>query len=76
MRAQLFLGFAVGILVVGHPTASAQGPGGSGADFFGVYAPPVFVTVPAVTEPAVYPFTAQAQEAFSAYECERNLVGN
>ena len=71
MRTQLFLGFAVGILVVGHPTASAQGPGGSGTDFFGVYAPPVFVTVPAVTEPAVYPFTAQAQEVFSAYDASR-----
>ncbi|NIW25587.1 MAG: hypothetical protein GWN29_14025 [Gammaproteobacteria bacterium] len=36
-------------------------------DIFGVYTPPLFRTMPPVTQPDVYPFTPPAQEFFDTY---------
>lgn len=58
--------------ILSHQIASAQVPGaqsaGPGVDFSGVYSSSVFVGVAAVFEPDVYPFTAEAQRAFNAYD--------
>ncbi len=37
-------------------------------DIFGVYTPPIFRNMPPVTQPDVYPFTAQAQAFFDTYD--------
>jgi len=70
MRALLC--FVVVGSIVSHQTAGAQVPGaqaaGSGVDFSGVYSASVFVGVASVFEPDVYPFTADAQRAFDAYD--------
>ena len=36
-------------------------------DIFGVYTPPLFRTMPPVTQPDVYPFTPQAQAFFGMF---------
>jgi len=70
MRTLTFFAILVGM--VGHATANAQVPGtqppGSGVDFSGLYAPPVFVATIAVSEPDVYPFTGEGERAFNAYD--------
>ncbi|NNC66147.1 MAG: hypothetical protein HKN84_15290 [Gammaproteobacteria bacterium] len=52
--------------VVAGATAAAQELGDA-IDIFGVYTPPLFRTMPPVTQPDVYPFTPQAQEFFETY---------
>ena len=70
MRTLTFLVIFVG--VIGPVTANAQAPGtrpgGSGVDFSGIYAPPVFVGTIAVFEPDEYPFRAEAEKVFNAYD--------
>ena len=70
MRA--LLSFVILVGVISHVTVNAQAPGtlpaGSEVDFSGVYVTG-FVGLPTfVTEPDVYPFTAEAKRAFSAYD--------
>ena len=58
--------------IFSHQTASAQVPGtqtaGSEVDISGIYSASVFIGVASVFEPDVYPFTADAQRAFDAYD--------
>jgi hypothetical protein len=64
--------FAIALGLVSHLPAGAQAPTtqseGPGVDFSGVYAAASFINVVAVVEPDVYPFTAAAERAFSAYD--------
>ena len=57
---------ALAACLVSPLTTSAQG--NSDADIFGVYVAPVFVTMPPLTQPDVYPFTLQAEEFFNSYD--------
>jgi len=66
MKLRVFVLFAMGL--VGPLTAVAQGSGDSDVDIFGVYAAPVFVNMPPLTQPEVYPFTSQAEEFYNAYD--------
>jgi len=68
MRASLFCGIVVG--VIGHVTASAQGTraAGAGQDFYGVYVAPIYVAVPEVSQPDVFPFTAEGERAHDEYD--------
>ncbi len=70
MRA--LLSFVILVGVISHVTVNAQVPGtlpvGSEVDFSGVYVA-VFVGEPDIVfEPDVYPFTAQAERAYNAYD--------
>ena len=61
MRASLYLMIAIGVVV---PLASnAQTP-----DFSGVYVDPGYVAIPAVRQPAVYPFTEAGRRAFENFD--------
>jgi len=60
--------FAIAAIVGGVLAACTEAPGVSEVDFSGVYAPPIFVGTPPVTEPDVYPFTAEAARAFDAFD--------
>ena len=64
--------FAVLVGVIGHTTANGQAPGtqpaGSVVNLSGVYVA-VYVGEPNIVfEPDVYPFTAQAERAYNAYD--------
>ena len=48
--------------------AVAQTADDGEADIFGVYAPPIFQSMPPVVEPDVYPFTPDAAEFFASYD--------
>ena len=64
--------FVIAVGLVSHLPVGAQAPAaqsaGAGADFSGVYAAASFVAVATVVEPDVYPFTADAERAFNAYD--------
>ncbi len=53
---------------IGPLVGIAQVAGDTEADFFGVYAPPIFQSMPPVIEPDVYPFTPDAAEFFNTYD--------
>lgn len=70
MKSPRMWAFVLGALA--HWTASAQAPGAQAADssddFFGVYVGAIYVAVPDVTEPEVFPFTAEGERAFNEYD--------
>ena len=49
-------------------TAVIAQDAGVESDFYGVYAPPLFITSPALTEPETYPLTPEARRVFDTYE--------
>ena len=65
MRAPTLITILVG--VTSHMAANAQTPD-AGVDFSGIYAPPVFVATISVIGPDVYPFTAEGERSFNAYD--------
>ena len=72
MTSRALTFFAVLVGVIGHTTANGQAPAtqpaGSEMDFSGVYVA-VYVGEPNIVfEPDVYPFTAQAERAYNAYD--------
>lgn len=66
MRALRLIVMTAG--VIGPAAVGAQGSRGEEADLFGVYSPPLFRTMPPVTEPDVYPFTPPAAEFYDSYD--------
>ena len=65
MRAPTLITILVGVTSL--VTVNAQAPDASGVDLSGIYAPPVFVATISVVGPDVYPFTAEGERFFNAY---------
>jgi len=70
MRVSLQFVFIAAI--IGQVTASAQSPGSeavdSQPDFLGIYVAPVYLGVPPVTQPNIFPFTAAGERSFNNYD--------
>ena len=64
MKASSALVFFACLIVDAPAMAQASD---DAVDIFGVYTPPLFRTMPPVTQPDVYPFTREAQEFFETY---------